>query len=115
MSVMYRKDDVLRAGNYQHWFWNEDYYLWIRMMLGGCRFANLSDVLASARVSLEIYKRRGGKKYFDSEAGLQRFMYHHGLISCPKMWMNISIRFVIQCMIPNNLRGFIFQKLFRKR
>lgn len=115
ITVMYKKAAVLGVGNYQDWFWNEDYYLWIRMMQCGCKFANLPDVLASARVSLDMYKRRGGKKYFDSEAGLQRYMYQHGLISYPKMLINITIRFVIQCMIPNTLRGFIFQKLFRKK
>lgn len=35
MSVMYKKSAVDKAGGYQDWFWNEDYFLWIRMMLSG--------------------------------------------------------------------------------
>ena len=38
VTVMFRKEAVLRVGNYQDWFWNEDYYLWVRMMAGGCKF-----------------------------------------------------------------------------
>lgn len=33
MSVMFRKSDIMEAGSYKEWFYNEDYYLWIRMML----------------------------------------------------------------------------------
>ena len=27
MTVMFKRSDVFEAGNYQDWFWNEDYYL----------------------------------------------------------------------------------------
>ena len=33
VSVMFKKESVLKVGNYQDWYWNEDYYLWIRMQL----------------------------------------------------------------------------------
>ena len=33
VTVMFRKEAVMKAGNYQDWFWNEDYYLWVRMMM----------------------------------------------------------------------------------
>ena len=32
VTVMFKKQTVIAAGNYQDWFWNEDYYLWIRMV-----------------------------------------------------------------------------------
>ena len=63
-TVMFRKEAVLDAGNYQDWFWNEDYFMWIRMMERGCVFANLPDVLVNMRSGLDQYGRRGGKKYF---------------------------------------------------
>ena len=40
MSVMYKKTAVEAAGGYQDWFWNEDYYLWIRMWLNEAVFGN---------------------------------------------------------------------------
>ena len=39
MTVMFKKSDVIKVGNYQDWFWNEDYYLWIRLALADFLFA----------------------------------------------------------------------------
>lgn len=115
MTVMYKRSDVLKAGNYQDWFWNEDYYLWIRMMMAGCKFANISEPLVNVRVGKDMYARRGGMRYFKSEAGIQRYMYVHRLISLPRYIVNVTIRFIVQVLMPNNIRGFVFQKLFRSR
>ena len=114
MTVMFRKSAVLNVGNYKDWHYNEDYYLWIRMALAKCIFANMPDTLANVRVSNDMYKRRGGRKYFKSEAGIQIYMWRHGMISFVRAVSNIFIRFVIQILMPNRLRGMIFRKLFRK-
>lgn len=115
MSIMARKASIISAGNYADWHFNEDYYLWIRMALKGCKFANLSDTLVNVRVGKEMYQRRGGWKYFKSEKGLQDFMLKNKMISHPKYCYNVLGRFVIQVVMPNKLRGLIFQKLFRKQ
>ena len=114
VTVMFKKKAVLGVGNYQEWHYNEDYYLWIRMTLGGCCFANLPDTLVNVRVGKEMYARRGGWKYFKSEKGLQNYMLRHKMISLPRYCYNVLGRFVIQVAMPNKLRGFIFQKLFRQ-
>jgi len=113
-TVMFKKKSVLDAGNYKDWFWNEDYYMWIRMMENGCVFANLPDVLVNMRSGLDQYGRRGGMKYFKSEEGIQRYMLQHHLISFPRYLYNVTGRFVIQVLMPNWLRGFVFRTLFRK-
>lgn len=61
VTVMFRKEAVLRVGNYQDWFWNEDYYLWVRMMAGGCKFGNVEDVMVNVRSGADQYARRGGR------------------------------------------------------
>lgn len=114
VTVMMRKNAVLGVGNYMDWHYNEDYYLWIRMTLNGAYFANLPDTLVNVRVGKEMYQRRGGWKYFKSEKGLQDYMLGHKMISLPRYCYNTLGRFVIQVAMPNKLRGFIFQKLFRK-
>lgn len=113
MTVMLRKDKVLAVGNYIEWHYNEDYYLWIRMFLAGCQFANLPETLVNVRVGKEMYQRRGGWKYFLSEAKLQKYMFDNKLIGLIRFMYNVLGRFVIQVLMPNKLRGFIFQKLFR--
>lgn len=114
MTVMYRKSKVLFVGNYIDWHYNEDYYLWIRMAEAGYKFANLPDTLVNVRVGKDMYARRGGWKYFKSEKGLQDYMYKRNIISLPQYLFNVAVRFGVQVAMPNKVRGFIFQKLFRK-
>lgn len=114
MTVMFKKSVVLSAGGYIDWHYNEDYYLWLRMMLSECRFANLDKVLVNVRVGKEMYQRRGGVKYFKSEAGLQSFMLKNKIISFPRYMVNISKRLIVQVLLPNKLRGSVFKKFARR-
>lgn len=113
-TVMFKKKAVLDAGNYQDWFWNEDYYMWIRMMEQGCVFANLSDVLVNMRSGLEQYGRRGGRKYFDSEIGIKRLMLKKGMITRKEYLINYVERFIVQLLLPKSIRGWVFRSFARK-
>lgn len=114
-TVMFKKKAVLDAGNYQDWFWNEDYYMWIRMMEQGCVFANLPDVLVNMRSGLDQYGRRGGKKYFDSEIGIKKLMLEKGMITRKEYFINYIQRFIIQLMLPNSVRGWVFRTFARSK
>ena len=114
VTVMLRKAAVQKAGGYIDWYCEEDYYLWVRMTEQGMSFANLSDNLVNVRVGEEMYQRRGGMRYFKSEAKLQKYMYDHDIISLPRYLYNVVGRFVVQVAMPNSVRSFVFQKLFRK-
>lgn len=115
MTVMMKKSSMLNAGGYIHWHYEEDYYLWIRMFEKGCHFSNLPDNLVYVRVGSDMYKRRGGLKYFKSEEKLQRYMWSNGIIGFPHYFFNISIRLVVQVFLPNKVRGWVFQKFFREK
>ena len=115
MTVMYKKSAVLKAGNYKHCPSNEDYYLWIRMALCGCKFANLPKVLVDVRVGKEMYSRRGGLKYFQSEQQIQRLMLDKKIINVPRYMVNVGERLVLQVLMPNKVRGWVFQKFARKK
>ena len=110
---MYKKSAVLKAGNYMDWFWNEDYYLWIRMALAGMTFANLPAILVHVRVGKDMYARRGGKKYFDSETRLQKYMLDKKLISIPTYIANVGKRVIVQVLLPNNVRAWVFKHFAR--
>ena len=114
VTVMFRKEAVLKAGNYQDWFWNEDYYLWVRMMMAGCNFANIPDVAVNVRSGADQYARRGGKKYFDSEIGIKKLMLEKGMITRKEYIINYIERFIIQLMLPNSVRGWVFRTFARK-
>ena len=113
VTVMYKKKSVLAAGGYQDWFWNEDYYLWIRMQLSNLSFANTGTCLVNVRVGEEMYQRRGGKKYFDSELGLQKLMLSKGMINRTTYLSNVAKRVIVQLLLPNHIRGLVFKKFAR--
>ena len=113
MTVMYKRSSVIDAGNYQDWFWNEDYYLWIRMALKGHRFTNIPETLVNVRVGSNMYARRGGEKYFKSEIGIQKLMLEKGIISKPTYVCNYIKRLVIQKLLPNNVRAWVYRRFAR--
>ena len=114
VTIALRRKPCLKLGGYLDWYCDEDYYLWIRMAQAGYKFANLPDVLVNVRVGRDMYARRGGWKYFKSEKGLQDLMLRKKMISLPRYCYNVLGRFAIQVAMPNRIRAFVFQKLFRK-
>ena len=113
MTILARKSSIQRVGGYIDWFCEEDYYLWIRMALAGCKFANLPETLVNVRVGKEMYQRRGGWKYFKSEALLQHYMLKHRVIGMGRFLYNVAIRFAVQVAMPNNVRGWVFRTFAR--
>ena len=45
VTIMLKVSGVLKCGNYQTWHFNEDYFLYCRMLLKGSIFYNLPDTL----------------------------------------------------------------------
>ena len=114
VTVMLKKSDVMKVGGYQDWYCEEDYYLWIRLALGGYKFYNIQENLVNVRVGEEMYQRRGGKEYFKSEARLQKYMLNHKLISLSKYAYNVLIRWIVQVAMPNKMRSWVFQTFARR-
>jgi len=115
VTVMFKREDVLKVGNYIDFYHNEDYYLWVRMYLEGFEFLNLPVVLVDVRINEEFFNRRGGLKYFLSEFRLQRIMYREGIISLWRFLFNSAVRLILQVVLTDSIRGFIFKKLFREK
>lgn len=115
VTVMFRKQSVLKAGNYRDWFWNEDYYLWLRMMMSNCKFANVPEVLVNVRSGAGQYARRGGRKYYESEKGIKKLQLENKMISKTEYFYFVAQRYIIQILMPNWLRGWVFRTLARKK
>lgn len=113
MTVMFNRTAVKSVGGYKDWYCDEDYYLWIRLALAGFIFANIKEKLVDVRVGEEMYQRRGGLKYFKSEARLQKYMLHHDMIGIDRYLINVGERLILQVLMPNTIRGWIFKTLAR--
>lgn len=115
VTVMFKLDCVQSVGGYIDWFCEEDYYLWLRMHLAGMEFANIPEDLVNVRVGKEMYQRRGGIEYFRSEAKLQKFMLQKKIIGFGTYVSNVAKRLIVQVLLPNKIRGFVFKKFAREK
>ena len=64
VTVMFKKNDVLKAGGYLDWYHEEDYYLWLRMYLQDCKFKNIQKVLVHVRATNSYFSRREALNIF---------------------------------------------------
>jgi glycosyltransferase involved in cell wall biosynthesis len=81
MTVMFRRDAVLRAGNYRHCLAFEDYDLWLRVLCLPGRVANLQQTLVDARAGDAMLARRRGWAYVQREWAFLRNCRREGLLS----------------------------------
>ncbi|WP_028910873.1 glycosyltransferase [Prevotella sp. AGR2160] len=112
VTVIIKKSDLMKAGNYNGTYRQEDFYLWARMMKVGCKFRNIPDVVVNVRSGADQFARRGGLKYFRQHMMVFKYMYHEGLISLPVLWKNYCLRFA-QVAFPTQLRTWVYQHILR--
>lgn len=112
-AVMFKRDDVLKSGNYQNFHFMEDYYLWIRMAKNNLEMKNIPEILLEMRVNPGLYARRGGYKYFKSNKSIFDEMLKLNFINYRYYIFNILIRFITQVVMPNKLRKLFYKKILR--
>ena len=113
MTVMFKRSCILDAGSYEPFYLMEDYYLWARCASKGYKMGNLQDIVLHARVNADMYGRRGGYKYFKSNAALSGKLCELGLISYSRHWFNLAVRFCVQVLMPNSVRAMFYKKALR--
>jgi glycosyltransferase involved in cell wall biosynthesis len=113
MTVVYWRDAVISAGSYQTLMWNEDYYLWGRMLNSNIKMMNVPEILVYARAGADMFNRRGGLKYFKNEMQLQKEFLNMHFIDNKTYLRNILVRGTVR-VLPNSFRGFVYKKLLRR-
>lgn len=111
-TVMFRKEAILAVGGYQHFPLFEDYYLWVRVLVGKGEFYNIQESLLYFRTSSDVYRRRGGWKYALNEYRLRKYMCSVRLISCKEYLLEVPLRFSVR-IIPSFVRKYIYLKFLR--
>jgi glycosyltransferase involved in cell wall biosynthesis len=110
---MYKKDSVIKAGNYRDvGFSYEDYNLWVRMLHNNAKFYNIQEPLYYVRTSKEQMGRRGGYSYMVKEIGQFWFFYKLGFYSMSNFFENILTHSVIR-IIPASVRKLFYNKLWQ--
>ena len=113
MTVMFRKEAILEAGNYRHYPFLEDYDLWSRVLAFGYQLDNLPEVLAKARVGKELYGRRGGFGYCKRYLQLRKEQRKLGVTNNLEYLIACAIT-VAMTILPSGARKQIYQKVLRK-
>ena len=112
-SIMFKKSEVIKAGNYREYYLCEDYDMWLRMIRSNCKCYNIQENLVYMRISDDFYKRRGGIKYLKSINKFKKEQMSVGYFT--KMeYLKSIIPHAIVCLMPNFMRDLIYKKLLRK-
>ena len=114
VTVIFKKADLMKSGNYQPFWKQEDHYLWARMMEHGCKFRNIPDVVVNVRSGKDQIARRGGLRFYKSVVRVFWYMYRHGLISFGYFLYICTVRGIVQVLMPNKLRTWVYLHLLRK-
>lgn len=112
MTVMFKKEAIIAVGNYQPMVGFEDYYLWVRLLTAGYKGKNIQESLVFARTGEDMYARRGGKKYFVNGLKGRYAIYKNGLGTFKDYFISCSAH-VIVSLLPNKLRGKLYEKKLR--
>ena len=113
-AVFMRKSAVLKAGNYQHRQYYEDYNLWVRMIQNGAKFYNVQEVLYDIRTTEEQLSRRGGWSYLKRELKYLREFYDMGFYTWRDLLVNSTIRIVARLM-PQRMRSTLFKRIWNHK
>ena len=113
MTVMFKKNMVLKAGNYEDGLYMEDDLLWLNMIAAGARTGNVDQILCRVRVGAGMFERRGGLRYLNLYRQARQRMLERNQISYIEYAKSVGIQAVV-ALCPGFIRQFIFVKLLRK-
>ncbi|MFT9077813.1 glycosyltransferase [Ethanoligenens sp.] len=113
MTVLVRKDAVLRAGNYRIFSFFEDYDLWIRLLSEGAKGYNIQENLMYVRAFEQQSKRRGGHAYLKAEAAFFRQLRHSGYIGARGYAVSLLVRGMAR-MAPEAVREWLYLHTLRR-
>lgn len=113
-TVMYKKSEVIRSGNYHSVPLYEDYDLFSRMTLkSGVKSYNIQKNLYYIRTSPDFYKRRGGIKYAKTALQFKAKLYKQGYMSIIDFFIS-GLGQSMVCLLPNSMRKVFYNKVLRK-
>ena len=113
MAVMFRKDRVLAAGNYQGDACFEDYALWVRLLQQGACLDNMAESTVWVRAGRSMVMRRGGWRYARAEYDVQRKFLTSGFIGFPEFIRNLAVRIPVR-LLSVGLRTGIYAICLRR-
>ena len=113
MTVMYKKQAVLDAGNYQSVPLMEDTVLWVKMLQNNAHCVNIPRYLVKARVGNDYYERRGGWEYFRLYRNGKKIVLKTGFTNHWDYYSTVLAQFFVALM-PIPVRSFVFKQVLHR-
>lgn len=113
VSVMFKKEAVIKAGGYMHFSYMEDYYLWVRMLKNNCNMININENLVFVRTGKEMFKRRGNPESIRSWFKLQKVMKSNNQINILDAIINM-LNIIVFTYTPSWVKKYIYKLFLRE-
>ena len=114
VSVMFRRECLERIGGYTAGRNGEDFRIYAKMLVAGCRFYNIQQVLVCVRIGEKMLIRRGNFNVFKSWVKNQKILLNgkktnmfHFLISCAACFIFVKT--------PPKMKKLIYGILLRRK
>ena len=114
MTVLFKKSDVIKNGNYCDFSFFEYYHLWVRMLCNGNLFHNINEICVYARVDT-MFGRRHGLEYYKQSKKMMQFMKSLKLITYPQYIKNIFVRFIATMIVKKDMLNRLMPIFTRKK
>ncbi len=112
MTVVFKKNYIIRSGGYKDMPGYEDHYLWLRLLKNG-KGLNIYDNLVYARVGNNLLSRRRGIEFFLKEFNFQKTLFYENHLSLFQFINNVILR-CIPRLFPKWLLSYVYKKFLRK-
>lgn len=112
MTVMFKKSVVTGVGSYKDLPYCEDYFLWVRAIASGARFANIGEYLVQARIGNGMIQRRANKIIINSRYEINKYMLQNKMINCFTMIKNVG-GMAAFIFAPTWLKSFVYKYILR--
>ena len=113
MTVMYKKQAVLDAGNYKSVPLMEDTVLWAQMLQNNAHCVNIPEYLVKVRVGKDYYERRGGWEYFSQYRQGKKEVLKTGFTNRWDYYSTVLAQFFV-ALAPMSVRGIVFKHFLHR-
>lgn len=113
VTVCVKRKTLYQCGSYENVLLLEDYFLWLKMIVANCTFANINDSLVYVRIGNGFHSKRGSKTRINGWKFLQKYMLKHNMISRFETFLNMMCIYTFT-YCPRWLRKFAYDRLLRK-
>lgn len=114
VTVMYKKEALEDIGGYLAVRANEDFNIYVRLLLAGKKFYNIPCPLVNVRVGANMLERRGDIEIYRAWKQNQKLLYKGGITTWFQYSMNCAGCYCfVRC--PVFIKRFLYRYILRKK